>query len=108
MLRRTKPAAVLTLAMINIFTLAAGIAVALMLPPRLAALKVPTVAPGQVRGAGSVLDPGTGSGSLPTASGLRSALAGPCPRPRWARGCRRWWPTRPPGRCCCPGTGPRC
>jgi serine-type D-Ala-D-Ala carboxypeptidase/endopeptidase (penicillin-binding protein 4) len=77
MLRRTKPAAVLTLAMINVFTLAAGIAVALMLPSRLAALKVPTVAAGRVHGPGSVLDPGTGSGSLPTASGLRSALAGP-------------------------------
>jgi len=31
-LRRTKPAAVLTLAMINVFTLLAGIAVAVMLP----------------------------------------------------------------------------
>jgi serine-type D-Ala-D-Ala carboxypeptidase/endopeptidase (penicillin-binding protein 4) len=77
MLRRAKPAAVLTLAMINVFTLAAAIAVALMLPPRLAALKVPTVAAGRVHGPGAVLDPGTGSGSLPTASGLRSALAGP-------------------------------
>ena len=49
MARRTRLAAVLTLAMINVFTLAAGITVARMLPPRLAALKVPTVAaePGQ-------------------------------------------------------------
>jgi D-alanyl-D-alanine carboxypeptidase/D-alanyl-D-alanine-endopeptidase (penicillin-binding protein 4) len=72
---------VLTLAMINVFTLAAGIAVAIMLPPRLAALKVPTVAAGQVRGPGTVLAPALfpagGNGSLPTASGLRSALAGP-------------------------------
>ena len=65
MLRRTKPAAVLTLAMINVFTLAAGIAVAVMLPPRLAALKVPTVAAGRVHGPGTVLAAGTGTGSLP-------------------------------------------
>ena len=48
-----------------------------MLPPRLAALRVPTVAAGPVRGAGTVLAPATAVGSLPTASGLRSALAGP-------------------------------
>ena len=86
MLRRTRPAArpavVLVLAMISAFTLAAGIAVARMLPPRLAALEVPTVAATGVHGPGTVLSPaalnpaGAGS-SLPTASGLRSALAGP-------------------------------
>ena len=81
MLRRTKPAAVLTLAMINAFTLLAGITVAIMLPPRLAALKVPTVAAGQVHGPGTVLAPAGGNGSLPTASGLRSALAGPLSQP---------------------------
>jgi serine-type D-Ala-D-Ala carboxypeptidase/endopeptidase (penicillin-binding protein 4) len=77
MARRTRIAAVLTLAMINVFTLAAGITVARMLPPRLAALRVPTVAAGPVDGAGTVLAPATADGSLPTASGLRSALAGP-------------------------------
>lgn len=77
MVRRTRIAALLTLAMINVFTLTAGIAVARMLPPRLAALRVPTVAAGQVSGAGSVLATGTWSGSPPTASGLRSALAAP-------------------------------
>ena len=77
MARRTRIAAVLTLAMINVFTLAAGITVARMLPPRLAALRVPTVAAGPVDGAGTVLAPPTAGGSLPTASGLRSALAGP-------------------------------
>src|SRR5256885_8846754 len=55
-----------------------------MLPPRLAALKVPTVAAGRVHGPGTVLapalSPGGGNGSLPTASGLRSALAGPLSR----------------------------
>jgi D-alanyl-D-alanine carboxypeptidase len=77
MARRTRIAAVLTLAMINVFTLGAGITVARMLPPRLAALRVPTVAAGPVRGAGTVLAPATAVGSLPTAGGLRSALAGP-------------------------------
>src|SRR5260370_4692531 len=63
--------------MINVFTLAAGIAVASMLPARLAALRVPSVAAGPVSGAGTVLAGGTENGSLPTAGGLRSALAGP-------------------------------
>ena len=77
MARRTRLAAVLTLAMINVFTLAAGVTVARMLPSRLAALRVPTVAAGPVSRAGAVLAPGAADGSLPTASGLRSALAGP-------------------------------
>jgi D-alanyl-D-alanine carboxypeptidase len=76
MVRRTRRAALLTLATINIFTLAAGVAVARMLPPRLAALRVPTVAPAPVTGGGAVL--GTaGAGPLPTTAGLRNALAGP-------------------------------
>jgi serine-type D-Ala-D-Ala carboxypeptidase/endopeptidase (penicillin-binding protein 4) len=77
MARRTRWAALVTLAMINMLTLAAGITVALMLPSRLAALRVPTVAAGQVARAGAALAPGTQGGSMPTASGLRSALAGP-------------------------------
>jgi serine-type D-Ala-D-Ala carboxypeptidase/endopeptidase (penicillin-binding protein 4) len=77
MARRTRLAAVLTLAMINVFTLAAGITVARMLPPRLAALKVPTVASKPVTSAGPVLPPGLSTGELPTGSGLQSALAGP-------------------------------
>ena len=77
MARRTRRAALLTLAMINVFTLAAGIAVVRMLPARLAALRVPSVAAGLVSGPGTVLATGTQRGTLPTASGLRSALAGP-------------------------------
>jgi D-alanyl-D-alanine carboxypeptidase/D-alanyl-D-alanine-endopeptidase (penicillin-binding protein 4) len=77
MVRRTRTAAVLTLAAINLVTLAAGVTVARMLPPRLAALRVPSVAPGRVVRARPVL-PAAGPGRvLPTASGLRSALAGP-------------------------------
>jgi len=77
MVRRTRRAALLTLAMINVFTLAAGIVVVRMLPPRLAALRVPIVAAGQVSGAGKVLATGTERGALPTAAGLRSALSRP-------------------------------
>jgi serine-type D-Ala-D-Ala carboxypeptidase/endopeptidase (penicillin-binding protein 4) len=77
MVRRTRIAALLTLAMINVVTLAAGIAVARMLPPRLAALRVPTVAAGSVSGGGTVLGTTTGDGPLPTANGLRKALSGP-------------------------------
>src|ERR1700722_10492927 len=83
MVRRTRVAALLTLAMINVVTLAAGIAVARMLPPRLAALKVPTVATdGPLAGSDAVLGSGgTGAagapaGSVPTTTGLRTALAG--------------------------------
>ena len=81
MVRRTRIAALLTLAVINVFTLAAGIAVARMLPPRLAALKVPTVAAGPLAGADPVLGTGTRDGPLPTTSGLLTALAGPLSAP---------------------------
>ena len=77
MARRTRLAAVVTLAMINVFTLAAGITVARMLPPRLAALKVPTVAAKPVSQATPVLHPGPSTGNLPTNSGLQSALGPP-------------------------------
>src|SRR5271154_1640676 len=93
MMRRTRRAALLTLALINVFTLAAGIAVARMLPPRLAALKVPAVASAPLAGTGPVLNAegaagtagtaktGAQTGPLPTTSGLRSALAGPLSAP---------------------------
>ena len=85
MVRRTRVAALLTLAMINVVTLAAGIAVARMLPPRLAALKVPTVATASpLAGTDPVLGTegtGTQASPLPTTSGLRTALAGPLSAP---------------------------
>jgi serine-type D-Ala-D-Ala carboxypeptidase/endopeptidase (penicillin-binding protein 4) len=77
MVRRSRIAALLTLAMINVFTLAAGVVVARMLPAKLAALRVATVTPGPVLAGGTVLGTGTSDGLLPTVSGLRSALAGP-------------------------------
>lgn len=77
MARRTRLLALVTLAMVNVITLAAGIAVARMLPGRLAALKIPAVAPARVSVSDPVLPAGLPAGPLPTASGLRSALAGP-------------------------------
>ncbi len=77
MVRRTRIAAVLTLALINAFTIAAGLAVVHMLPPRLAALRVPAVAAVPPVGAGPVLPDGARAGPLPTPSGLRAVLAGP-------------------------------
>ena len=77
MVRRTRIAALLTLAMINVFTLTAGLAVARMLPSRLAALRVPRVAIAPVAGPDAVLGTGTRDGPLPTTNGLRQALAGP-------------------------------
>jgi serine-type D-Ala-D-Ala carboxypeptidase/endopeptidase (penicillin-binding protein 4) len=77
MVRRTRIAALLTLAMINVVTLTAGIAVTRMLPPRLAALRVPTVARAPLTGRDAVLGTGTQDGPPPTATGLRTALAGP-------------------------------
>jgi D-alanyl-D-alanine carboxypeptidase/D-alanyl-D-alanine-endopeptidase (penicillin-binding protein 4) len=79
MVRRTRIAALVTLAVINVFTLAAGVVVARMLPARLAALRVPTVAASPAQSAGAVLGSGSGTqdGPLPTTTGLRQALAGP-------------------------------
>jgi serine-type D-Ala-D-Ala carboxypeptidase/endopeptidase (penicillin-binding protein 4) len=77
MVRRTRIAALVTLALINVFTIAAGLAVVHLLPPRLAALRVPSVAPVPPVGAGTVLADGTEAGPLPTSGGLRAALAGP-------------------------------
>ena len=77
MARRTRLLALATLAMVNVITLTAGIAVVSMLPARLAALKIPAVAPGRVSVSAPVLPSGPPDGPLPTASGLRSALAGP-------------------------------
>jgi len=77
MVRRTRRAALLTLLLINVFTLAAGLTVVRMLPARLAALRVPILVAGPATAPGTVLAAGTERGALPTASGLRSALAGP-------------------------------
>jgi D-alanyl-D-alanine carboxypeptidase len=73
-LRSTRGVALITLALLNVFTLAAGVVLARMLPPRLALLKPVVVAARPEVGASPVLATATG-GPMPTSSGLGSALA---------------------------------
>jgi D-alanyl-D-alanine carboxypeptidase/D-alanyl-D-alanine-endopeptidase (penicillin-binding protein 4) len=83
--RRTRTTALATLALLNVFTLAAGLTVAYMLPPRLARLHIPVAAAHAVVNATPVLAPvgarstdaqTTGS---PTASGLAAMLGAALP-----------------------------
>jgi serine-type D-Ala-D-Ala carboxypeptidase/endopeptidase (penicillin-binding protein 4) len=82
--RRTRITALTTLALLNLFTLAAGVSVARMLPPRLAALHIPVAASRPTVRPGTVLTPVPGSGAtvqaagasaLPTATGLSALVA---------------------------------
>jgi serine-type D-Ala-D-Ala carboxypeptidase/endopeptidase (penicillin-binding protein 4) len=75
-LRSTRGVALITLIMLNVFTLAAGVAVARMLPPRLARLKPLRVAALPEVHASPVLGAAGSGGPLPTSSGLDSALSG--------------------------------
>jgi len=85
--RRTRITALATLATLNLFTLAAGVSVARMLPPRLAALHVPVAAARPSVHAGTVLTPvlvpaGTGAAGtagLPSASGLSAVMVATMP-----------------------------
>ena len=93
-MRRTRITALITLAMLNLFTLAAGVAVARMLPPRLAALRIPVAAARPMLRPGTVLAPvaggtasaggsggsgGSGQASLPTAAGLAALMTATLP-----------------------------
>jgi len=82
--RRTRASALAALALLNVFTLAAGLVVARMLPPRLARLHVAVAASRAVVNATPVLAPvGTSAtrveGTAPTASGLAAMLGGALP-----------------------------
>jgi D-alanyl-D-alanine carboxypeptidase/D-alanyl-D-alanine-endopeptidase (penicillin-binding protein 4) len=86
--RRTRITALTTLAMLNLFTLAAGVSVARMLPPRLAALHIPVAAARRTVGPGTVLTPvlvyGTavrsaGQSASPTTTGLSALVAATLP-----------------------------
>jgi serine-type D-Ala-D-Ala carboxypeptidase/endopeptidase (penicillin-binding protein 4) len=86
---RTRTIAVATLALLNVFTLGAGAAVAHMLPPGLAALRIPTTAGGPQVAAAPVLAPagisatqtlaGQSQPGLPTAAGLSAMLGAALP-----------------------------
>ena len=73
MLRSTRGVALLTLALINVFTLAAGVTLVRVLPPRLAMLKPVRVADRPDVQASPVLG-STRGGAMPTSSGLDTAL----------------------------------
>ena len=89
-MRRLRRAAWLSLALLSLFTMAAGAAVAHMLPPRLALWRLPTVASRGLAQAGPVLgavpDPAIGGtthtgkpgqkGQMTTATGVTAALSG--------------------------------
>jgi len=88
--RRLRRAAWLSLALLSLFTMAAGAAVAHMLPPRLALWRLPTVASRGLAQVGPVLgavpDPATGevahpgksrqAGQMSTTAGVTAALSG--------------------------------
>jgi D-alanyl-D-alanine carboxypeptidase len=76
-LRRLRRAALLSLALLSVFTLAAGIAVARMLPPRLALWRLPTVASRGLAQAGPVLAPLPDTAPGPTPRSGNSGSAAP-------------------------------
>ena len=75
MLRSTRGVALLTLALINVFTLVAGVTLVRMLPPRLAMLKPVQVANRPAAGSSPAMTSALG-GAMPTSSGLDGALSG--------------------------------
>lgn len=84
-MRRTRITALATLALLNVFTLAAAVSVARMLPPRLKALHIPVAAHRPAIRPGPVLTPVPGGAgttvqsaqapALPTESGLSAMVA---------------------------------
>ena len=84
-MRRTRTTALAALALLNVFTLAAGLAVAQMLPPRLARLHIPVTAAHAVVNATPVLAPvgahatDVRATAPPTASGLAAMLGAALP-----------------------------
>jgi serine-type D-Ala-D-Ala carboxypeptidase/endopeptidase (penicillin-binding protein 4) len=86
---RTRTMAVATLALLNVFTLGAGAVVAHMLPPRLAALHIPSTAGGRPITVGPALAPAGASTTsagpaqaavgLPTTAGLSAMLGAALP-----------------------------
>ena len=74
MRNRTGVTALATLAMLNVFTLGAGVAVARMLPARLALWQIPRVARVHVAAPGSVLVPAGAQGPAPNRRRLAAKL----------------------------------
>ena len=75
MANRVRLTMLAALAMLSVFTLCAGVAVAALMPARLALWQVPRVAAVRVAAPAAVLTPAVSSGTLPTRQGLASELA---------------------------------
>ena len=75
MANRLRLTALAALAMLNVFTLGASVAVAAMLPGRLALWQIPRVAAAPLAAPASVLAPAAASAAAPTSRGLTAALA---------------------------------
>ncbi|HEY7919580.1 MAG TPA: D-alanyl-D-alanine carboxypeptidase/D-alanyl-D-alanine-endopeptidase [Streptosporangiaceae bacterium] len=73
---RLRATLVITLAMMSVFTLAAGAAVATLMPARLALWNIPRVAARPAAAASQVLPGARSSAPLPTSHGLSAALSG--------------------------------
>src|SRR6516225_1730152 len=72
---RVRLTALAALAMLNVFALGAGVAVAALLPGRLALWQVPRVARAEVEAPGTVLSPAGSRGPLPSHKRLAAVLA---------------------------------
>src|SRR5262249_54319265 len=72
---RSAVTALVTLALLNVFTLGAGVAVAGLLPDRLALWQVPRVASAGIKAPGPVLSPADSHGPLPRRKRLAARLA---------------------------------
>src|SRR5262249_42097285 len=72
---RSAVTALAALALLNVFTLGAGVAVAGLLPDRLALWQVPRVARADVAAPGAVLSPAGSHGPLPSRKRLAAVLA---------------------------------
>jgi serine-type D-Ala-D-Ala carboxypeptidase/endopeptidase (penicillin-binding protein 4) len=77
--RSTRVVTLVTLALLNVFTLVAGVAIARMLPAKLAAMKVPVAVTGETHSATSVLQAPSASAPVPTEAGLRAVIDGALP-----------------------------
>ena len=75
MTNRAGVTALITLAMLNVFTLGAGVAVAGLLPARLALWQVPRVARAGLQAPGQVLAPASAQGQVPSRGRLTAELA---------------------------------
>ena len=72
---RLRITALVSLAMVNVCALGAGVAVARLLPGRLSLWNIPRVAAAPLVAGGQVLRPAQSAGALPTSHGLSAALA---------------------------------